>query len=225
MKNNFSKFHTGLVLILFVCITGCTGRCPGIAQRFPICLSPAQHRQRRPLTDPAGASSMANTAPVVTASAARPPRRLTGHRYAGVFATPYDGAYPLWIQFHTQPPPRTTTPTKAPTPTQFYPTHLPKPPRRSTPAERRPRREPSPEKWQDWPIVPVVSQHAARFTRLASTRPTIPPIHRFSKVGDCQNIRQYFLGSTTTLPPTAWGLKTLLFKIQSISSPEAGTPE
>jgi hypothetical protein len=49
-----------------------------------------------------------------------------------------------------------------------------------------------PEKWHDWPIVPVVSDRAKQIYQQGLAMGNIPT--HFSKVGDCQNIRQYFLG-------------------------------
>ncbi len=49
-----------------------------------------------------------------------------------------------------------------------------------------------PDKWQDWPVVPVISSHALDIYRAGIAQGNNP--QHFSKVGDCQNIRQYFLG-------------------------------
>jgi hypothetical protein len=55
-----------------------------------------------------------------------------------------------------------------------------------------PRPGPSPEEWQQWPVIPVVSAHAREIYARGIARGNNP--NAFSKVGDCQNIRQYFLG-------------------------------
>ncbi len=49
-----------------------------------------------------------------------------------------------------------------------------------------------PEKWQQWPIIPTVSERAKAIYRDGLKRGTNP--QHFSKIGDCQVIRQYFLG-------------------------------
>ncbi len=49
-----------------------------------------------------------------------------------------------------------------------------------------------PERWQEWPVVPVVSDHAVEIYKAGIAQGNDPK--HFSKVGDCQNIRQYFLG-------------------------------
>ena len=49
-----------------------------------------------------------------------------------------------------------------------------------------------PERWQEWPVLPVVSQRARQIYQEGLKRGN-EPLH-FSKVGDCQVIRQYFLG-------------------------------
>jgi hypothetical protein len=87
----------------------------------------------------------------------------------------------------------TATPGKPPTPTLFWPTpanltfSTPYVRPSGTHGENLP-----PEKWQEWPVLPVVSDHAFNIYR-AGIDAGHDPAH-FSKVGDCQNIRQYFLG-------------------------------
>jgi hypothetical protein len=49
-----------------------------------------------------------------------------------------------------------------------------------------------PERWQEWPVIPVISDYALEIYRAGIAQGN-DPMH-FSKVGDCQNIRQYFLG-------------------------------
>jgi hypothetical protein len=49
-----------------------------------------------------------------------------------------------------------------------------------------------PEKWQEWPVIPVISNRALDIYQAGIAQGN-DPMH-FSKVGDCQNIRQYFLG-------------------------------
>jgi hypothetical protein len=49
-----------------------------------------------------------------------------------------------------------------------------------------------PEQWKSWPVIPVVSQRAREIYKRGLARGTNPM--SFSKIGDCQSIRQYFLG-------------------------------
>jgi hypothetical protein len=49
-----------------------------------------------------------------------------------------------------------------------------------------------PENWQEWPVVPVVSERAKEIFHEGLAMGNSP--NAFSKVGDCQNIRQYFMG-------------------------------
>jgi hypothetical protein len=49
-----------------------------------------------------------------------------------------------------------------------------------------------PEKWQEWPVIPVISDRALDIFRAGIAQGNDPT--HFSKVGDCQNIHQYFLG-------------------------------
>ena len=46
--------------------------------------------------------------------------------------------------------------------------------------------------WKEWPVLPVISQRAKDIYKLG-LESGIDPRH-FSKIGDCQSIRQYFLG-------------------------------
>jgi hypothetical protein len=85
------------------------------------------------------------------------------------------------------------TPGETPAPTLFWPT-----PAKNTFAT--PYVSPSgdngqtlpPEKWQEWPVIPVISDHALEIYQAGIVQGNDP--RHFSKVGDCQNIRQYFLG-------------------------------
>jgi hypothetical protein len=48
------------------------------------------------------------------------------------------------------------------------------------------------EEWQTWPIVPEISYRTREIYRKGLARGNDP--HAFSKVGDCQNLKEYFLG-------------------------------
>ena len=48
------------------------------------------------------------------------------------------------------------------------------------------------QNWQQWPVLPVVSQRAREIYQRGLANGNDPS--RFSKIGDCQVIRQYFLG-------------------------------
>jgi len=49
-----------------------------------------------------------------------------------------------------------------------------------------------PENWQEWPVVPVVSARAREIYEAGIARGNDPS--HFSKVGDCQNITEAFMG-------------------------------
>jgi hypothetical protein len=49
-----------------------------------------------------------------------------------------------------------------------------------------------PEQWQKWPIVPVVTAHAIQIYQNGQAMGLDP--HAFSKVGDCQSIKESFMG-------------------------------
>jgi hypothetical protein len=98
-------------------------------------------------------------------------------------------------------PGKTSRPTDEPWPTNFFPTLAIAP--TSTPYVRpagaRGQTLPA-SKWQEWPIVPVVSDHARALYKAALAAGSDPK--RFSKIGDCQVIRQYFLGLFDDKLPT-----------------------
>jgi hypothetical protein len=50
---------------------------------------------------------------------------------------------------------------------------------------------PTPENWQDYPVIPTVSQRAVEIYQQGIAMGNDP--HRFSKIGDCQSITTYFL--------------------------------
>ena len=85
------------------------------------------------------------------------------------------------------------TPDENATPTPFWPTPAKK--SLSTPYVRpegaRGQTLP-PEEWKKWPVVPVVSDRAREIYKAGIAAGNKPK--HFSKVGDCQSIRQYFLG-------------------------------
>jgi hypothetical protein len=51
---------------------------------------------------------------------------------------------------------------------------------------------PLPEDWQDWPIIPEVTNKAREVYALGKQLGVDP--HAFSKIGDCQNIKESFMG-------------------------------
>jgi hypothetical protein len=50
----------------------------------------------------------------------------------------------------------------------------------------------SPEKWQNWPVIPTISTRAIQLYRAGLAQGNNP--NAFSKIGDCQNITSHFLG-------------------------------
>ena len=85
------------------------------------------------------------------------------------------------------------TPGEPPTPTTIWPTLVNN--TFATPYVRPSGangQELPPERWQEWPVVPVISDRAIEIYRAGIAQGTNP--QHFSRVGDCQNIRQYFLG-------------------------------
>jgi hypothetical protein len=54
-----------------------------------------------------------------------------------------------------------------------------------------PRPSPAPDEWKTWPVIPTLDQNAKDIYQRGQAVGRDP--HRFSKVGDCQNITTYFL--------------------------------
>jgi Tol biopolymer transport system component len=83
-------------------------------------------------------------------------------------------------------PPLTPTEELAPPPAFIIaPTLVPNP--SATPDTRLP-----PEQWQEWPVVPSVTARAIEIYKTGLAMGNNP--HAFSKAGDCQNIREAFMG-------------------------------
>jgi hypothetical protein len=83
----------------------------------------------------------------------------------------------------TLPPEPTATATTPPEPETI---------KRIAPYEPHTGEKTSYKDWQNWPVLPVVSQRAREIYQRGLANGNDPS--RFSKVGDCQVIRQYFLG-------------------------------
>ena len=65
------------------------------------------------------------------------------------------------------------------------------------------RPSPVPEAWKTWPVVPALSETAKTIYLQGQALGRDP--HRFSKIGDCQNITTYFLADFENPGSTAWG--------------------
>jgi hypothetical protein len=114
---------------------------------------------------------------------------------------PYINSYASKADTQTTPDPNSialnpTATVKAgepPTPTLFWPTPVNN--TFATPYVRPSNangQDIPPEKWQEWPVIPVISDHALDIYRAGIAQGN--DLIHFSKVGDCQNIQQYFLG-------------------------------
>jgi hypothetical protein len=51
----------------------------------------------------------------------------------------------------------------------------------------------TPEQWQEWPVIPILSAHAKALYQAGLDAGTNP--QAFSKIGDCQNINSHFLAA------------------------------
>jgi hypothetical protein len=96
----------------------------------------------------------------------------------GPIGAPATGSLPVASPTATVPiapaPETIVAPTMVPNPTASAQTRLP------------------PEQWQNWPIVPVVTAHAIQIYQNSQAMGLDP--HAFSKVGDCQSIKESFMG-------------------------------
>ncbi len=176
--------HTLLIASLFVfftlAITGCNFQATKAIQIDPTQVVKTQQSVFVPYL-------ISDNPPAGTPQPYPDPQTITD---PGASATPDPSSTPA-------DPTATVKPTKPPTPTLFWPT-----PANITFAT--PYARPSgdhgetlpPEKWQEWPVVPVVSARAREIYEAGIAAGRDPK--RFSKVGDCQNIRQYFLGMFDT---------------------------
>ncbi len=185
MKKSDILQNTSLIVLVLVIITGCT-----LLATRPVKTNPTpivKNTSSRTPTPKAGQSQfvpLINSGDQTVATQPDPALQATTDPLA--LATPQPT-----VDLST--PANTSTPTKKPVPTLFWPT--PANMNFSTPYVRQSGEHGEtlpPEQWQKWPVLPVVSDHA-----LDIYRKGISEGHdaaHFSKVGDCQNIRQYFLG-------------------------------
>jgi len=203
MKKSFSIKYTGMMIILLISIAGCTANPNTALPVLPtIPASPTDTQFVYHLPDVVNlASPEANAYPAPgTATPTTGVRQFSGGGSI-VDLTPIPPAPSLEAGANPNQPLDpitgavlpTPTPTKKPTPTQFYPTPVPLP---TTTPYARPASDHGenlpPEKWQNWPVIPVISARARQIYQAGLKAGNDPT--RFSKVGDCQNIRQYFLG-------------------------------
>ena len=109
----------------------------------------------------------------------------------------------------SQPRPGSPSPTAVPTVRPPFtpipaPTDAPVTPDATSPSgERLP-----PERWREWPVVPVLSARALGILKAAQTNPALDA-HVFSRVGDCQFTTETFLaGYVTGLYAVPGGLES-----------------
>jgi hypothetical protein len=97
-----------------------------------------------------------------------------GDKGAAILTNTYLPGVPSATVPIAPPPERIEAPTQAQNPTATPETRLP------------------PERWQEWPIVPVVTERAIEIYRRGQGMGL--DAHAFSKVGDCQSIKEAFMG-------------------------------
>ena len=163
MKKSNTLQATGLIVFLFILLAGCTSQ-ETIISTYHIQPSPTDK------------SYQSLFMPVINSDPAS----------AGDQTPPYP-------EPTTVIPTVPVTPGEPPTPTTIWPTLVNN--TFATPYVRPSGargQELPPERWQEWPVVPVISDRAIEIYRAGIAQGTNP--QHFSRVGDCQNIRQYFLG-------------------------------
>ncbi len=181
-----------LAVLLLVIFVGCSR-----PSAKPLISTPTQAIQKNatltPLPDQSQFLPLINRSNSIASNATDPDAQATAYPVASFTAEPSTATA---APSATPEPPTATataTPGDTPTPTLVWPT--PANMAFSTPYARSSGehgQDLPPEKWQEWPVVPVVSDHALDIYR-TGVNDGHDPTH-FSKVGDCQNIRQYFLG-------------------------------
>lgn len=165
--------RTFAVILLLVILTGCFVDSKSVPKKVFI-----PNVEMAPASQAKSAPGMAYPVPVASPSA--------------VLASPTNpskGNTPV----PTKPTPSPAYTGDPPMPTPFWPTLRPGTTATSyaRPAGAKGETLP-PERWKEWPILPVVSDRAKQIYRAGIAAGRDP--HKFSKVGDCQVIRQYFLG-------------------------------
>ena len=169
-----------LLLVLAVLLAAC--RLPGQAPAeteptLPALTLPAAPPQNP--TAPAKATAAPATRPAASATPTLPAAKVFLPAISGAQNTP---AYPA--------PQAAASQTPAPSPT-IAPT-LPGDIARLPPYSPHTGSKLTYENWKQWPVLPVVSQRAREIYQRGLAQGSDPK--RFSKIGDCQVIRQYFLG-------------------------------
>ena len=192
MKKCFSALHTGLVLILLVCITGCTADVEESAKNSQFDNQLPTPPSTALAQDPDAYPAAVTSTPIPSQTNAPAVSSIVFPGSTAVTATP--SSIPATNTVTPTPANvATAKPTQAPTPTQFFPTLVANV--TATPYIRPKgaggQNLPA-EKWQDWPVIPVLSDRARQIYQ-AGVKQGNDPAH-ISKIGDCQNIRQYFLG-------------------------------
>ena len=80
-----------------------------------------------------------------------------------------------------------------------------------------------PNRWREWPVVPVLSPHALSILRTALKNPDLDP-HVFSRVGDCQFTTDTFLaGYVKGIYPVPAGLQATTLYFQESMTRESLT--
>ena len=177
MKKSFSPYQVCSVIILLGSIIGCSSG------------EPQDNKQLQFLPNLFSNPVKGEPGPYPAAATDTPPAVDTPVNASQVSASATPGSTPSSTTAITP----TNKSNKPPTPTVFMPTlragqtASPYVRPQGAPGQTLP-----PEQWQDWPIIPVVSDRVRNIYRTGLAQGHDPK--RFSKIGDCQNIRQYFLG-------------------------------
>ncbi len=177
MKKSTTLMTTGMIAFVFLLIAGCNYQ---TIKTITVSTKTPQPMNTVPIPSPTDKPGHSQFLPFISSNPSSP----EGQTAPDATATEMS-------------PTATSTPGDPPTPTLFWPTPVSK--TFATPYVRpngAHGQDLPPEKWQEWPVIPVVSDRARDIYRAGIAAGRDP--QHFSKVGDCQNIRQYFLGMFDT---------------------------
>jgi hypothetical protein len=185
MKKGNTLLTTCLIVFLFLSLAGCRLPASTPLRSKTQGLKTSAVNTLRNMTDEPGPNTTVQPNPITTVY----PSPSTVHEFSQPVFMPFisknDSIADAQSAIDTQ--------GESSTPTVFWPTPVDNP--FATPYVRPTGtlgEDLPPERWQEWPVLPVISDRALDIYRAGILQGNDPT--HFSKVGDCQNIHQYFLG-------------------------------
>lgn len=195
MKRIIHNLALVLVLLTSACALPNPNPAPsGGGQSMP---TPRVSQAQATPPNPAAAATTANSATVEPSTATQPQPPAPAVTSAGSVYLPeiLSGGQPSPNAADAYPQPVAAAETRAPSAAAPHaPTATPQVDSiaRVAPYEPHTGEQTPYQDWKQWPVLPVVSERAREIYQAGLTKGNNP--NRFSKIGDCQVIRQYFLG-------------------------------